>query len=96
MPDWPPSPVRLPRRTPNCGGTSAIWKAALPNVFATVADSLRKSGLSNGEIAPSVTRERAKFKRQIDKKRDELRKSDQQIDRLFKESAGQTLVQALS
>ena len=57
-----------------------------------VADNLRKSGLSNGEIARAVTQERAKFKKQLEKKRDELRQSDQQIDRLFKQSASQTLV----
>ncbi|MGO9111832.1 MAG: DUF1570 domain-containing protein [Thermoguttaceae bacterium] len=57
-----------------------------------VADSLRKSGLSNGEIARELTREREKFKKQLEKKRDELRQSDQQIDRLFKKSASQTLV----
>ena len=61
-----------------------------------VADSLRKSGLSNGEVAREVTREREKFKKQVEKKRDELRQSDQQIDHLFKKSASQTLVQALS
>ena len=56
----------------------------MPNVSATVAESLRKSGLSNGEITRELTQERAKFKKQLEKKRDELRRSDQQIDRLFK------------
>ena len=36
---------------PIAAGTSAIWKTAFPNVSQTVADSLRKSGASNGEIA---------------------------------------------
>lgn len=57
-----------------------------------VADSLRKSGLSKTDILREVTREREKFKKQVEKKRDELRQSDQQIDRLFKRSASQTLV----
>ena len=57
-----------------------------------VNDSLRKSGLSNGEITRELTRERARFNKQLKDKRDELRKSDQQIDRCFKESASQTLV----
>jgi len=57
-----------------------------------VADSLRKSGLSNGEITRELTRERVKFKKQLDKKRDELRQSDQQIDLLFKRNASQTVV----
>lgn len=57
-----------------------------------VADSLHKSGLSSGQVTRELTREREKFKKQLDKKCDELRKSDQQIDRLFKQSASQTLV----
>jgi len=57
-----------------------------------VSESLRKSGLNNGETIRELTRERAKFKIQLDEKRDELRKSDQQIDRLFRQSASQTLV----
>jgi hypothetical protein len=56
-----------------------------------VADNLRKSDLSNGEIAREVTREREKFKKQLEKKRDELRLSDQQIDHLFKKNTSQTL-----
>jgi len=55
------------------------------------AESLRKSGLANGEITRELTRERGKFNRQLEKKREELRQSDQQIDRLFKRSARQTL-----
>jgi hypothetical protein len=57
-----------------------------------VADNLRKGGLANGEIARAVTQEREKFKRQLEKKRDELRLSDQQIEHLFKRGASQTLV----
>ena len=59
--------------------------------LAAVADSLRKSGLSNGEITRELIKERQQFKKQLDKKRDELRQSDQQIDRLFKGNASQTL-----
>ena len=33
-----------------------------------VADSLRKSGLSNGEIARELTREREKFEKQLEEK----------------------------
>jgi hypothetical protein len=63
----------------------------LADRLRAVADSLRKSGLSNGEITRELTRERAQFKKQLEKKRDELRQSDQQIDHLFKRSANQTL-----
>jgi len=56
-----------------------------------VADSLRKGGATNGEIARELTRERGRFNRQLEKKRDEMRQSDQQIDQLFKRSASQTL-----
>ena len=92
LPGWPPSPARLPHRTPNCARISATWRARLAERLRVVADSLRKSGLANGEITRELTREREKFKRQLDKKRDELRQSDQQIDHLFKRSASQTLV----
>ncbi len=57
-----------------------------------VADSLRKSGLSDAEIRKALIVERQKFRKQLDKTRDDLRQSDQQIDRLFKRSASQTLV----
>ncbi len=56
-----------------------------------VADNLHKSGLSSGEIGRELTAERTRFKKQLDKKRDELRQSDQQMDRLFKTNASQTL-----
>ncbi len=64
----------------------------LADRLRAVADNLHKSGLSNGEIARDLTREREKFKKQLEKKRDEVRRSDQQIDLLFKKSASQTLV----
>lgn len=64
----------------------------LPERLRAVGDSLRKSGLSNGELTRELTRERAKFKKQLLEKRDELRRSDQQIDLLFKRNAAQTLV----
>ena len=57
-----------------------------------IADSLRKSGLSYDDGSHAMLRERGEFKRQIEKKREELRQSDQQIERLFKKSASQTLV----
>ena len=56
-----------------------------------VADSLHRSGLSNGEITRQLTRERKNFEKQIEKKRGELLQSDQQIDRLFKKVASQML-----
>jgi hypothetical protein len=58
----------------------------------TVAASLRKSGLSDGDIARALIQEREKFKKQLERKRDELRRSDQEIDRLFKKGANQMLV----
>ncbi len=64
----------------------------LPERLRTVANNLRKAGLTNGDIVSALTRERAKFKKQIDEKRGELRKSDKEIDLLFKKSAAQTLV----
>jgi regulator of replication initiation timing len=57
-----------------------------------VADNLRASGLSKSEVTHALVREREKFKKQLEKKREELRQSDLQIDRLFKKSASQTLV----
>jgi hypothetical protein len=57
-----------------------------------VAASLRKSGAADSEIARATIRESAEFKKQVKQKREELRQSDQQIDRLFKKSAAQTLV----
>ena len=64
----------------------------LPKRLAEVAASLHKSGLGPSEIARALTQEREKFKKQLKNKRDELRKSDQQIDLLFKKSTSQTLV----
>jgi hypothetical protein len=64
----------------------------LPARLQAVAAELRRSGASNGDIAREVTREREKFKRQFEKKLEELRLSDQQIDQLFKRGASQTLV----
>ncbi len=64
----------------------------LKDRLRVVADNLHKSGASSAEIAHEMTQERAKFWKQLKNKRDELRKSDQQIDRLFKQSASQTLV----
>jgi len=64
----------------------------LPERLRAVAESLKKSGLSNAEVSVEVMKERLRFKKQIDKKRDELRQSDLQIDRTFKQSAGQMLV----
>src|SRR5208282_4013187 len=64
----------------------------LADRLRAVADSLRKSGYSNSDLTHALTREREKFKKQVEKKRDELRQSDQQIDHLFKKSATQTLV----
>ncbi len=81
---------------PACAGTSAIWKAGLPNVSARSPTACARAAFPTARSAHELTRERAKFKKQLEEKRDELRKSDQQIDRLFKQSAGQTLVQALS
>ena len=63
----------------------------LPEHLQAVAASLRQSGASNGEIAKGVKQERMLFEKQVAMKNDELRKSDQQIDRLFKTSASQTL-----
>jgi hypothetical protein len=57
-----------------------------------VGDALRKSGLSNGEVARELMKERSKFQQQRDKKNEQLRQSDLQIDRLFKQSASQMLV----
>jgi hypothetical protein len=56
-----------------------------------VGDSLRKSGLSNGEIAHELTKERSSFQQQRDKKLDQLRQSDLQIERL-KQTANQIFV----
>jgi hypothetical protein len=56
-----------------------------------VGDSLRKSGLSNVEVAHELTRERSKFQQQRDKKLDQLRQSDVQIDHL-KQTADQMFV----
>ena len=64
----------------------------LPKRLQDVADSLRKSGLTPDEIRRDLIQEQQKFKKQVDKKRDELRQSDQQIDLQFKKSAAQTLV----
>ncbi len=57
-----------------------------------VADELRKSGLSNGEVGRELTKVRGQFKQQADKKNEDLRQSDMQIERLFKQAAGQMLV----
>jgi hypothetical protein len=56
-----------------------------------VGDSLRKSGLSNSEVARELTKERSKFQQQRDKKNEQLRQSDVQIERL-KSSANQMFV----
>ena len=47
-----------------------------------VGDSLRKSGLSNADVARELTKERSKFQQQRDKKNEQLRQSDVQIERL--------------
>ena len=57
-----------------------------------MGDSLRKSGLSNGEVGRELMKVRGQFKQQLDKKSEELRQSDMQIERLFKQAAGQMLV----
>jgi hypothetical protein len=49
-----------------------------------VGDSLRKSGMSNTEVARELTKERSKFKQERDKKLDQLRQSDGQIAPLAK------------
>ncbi len=53
-----------------------------------VGDSLRKSGLSNGEVARELTKERSKFQQQRNTKLEQLRQSDVQIERL-KQTASQ-------
>ncbi len=55
-----------------------------------LADVAKSSG--SGDAGSDVRKERAQFERQLQAKRDELRKSDRQIDALFKENASQTLV----
>ena len=67
-------------------------KRRLAERLREVAESMRKSGGSGAEIARALNRERAKFDRQIAQKLEELRKSDQQIERRFKEGARETLV----
>ena len=47
-----------------------------------VGDSLRKSGLSNSDVARELTKERSKFQQQRDKKNEQLRQSDVQVERL--------------
>jgi hypothetical protein len=56
-----------------------------------IGDSLRKSGLSNGEVARELTKERSKFQQQRDKKIEQLRLSDLQVERL-KQTANQMFV----
>jgi hypothetical protein len=67
-------------------------EARLSERLRGVADSLRKSGLSNRDVTNEVVREREKFKKQLERKRAELRQSDQQMDRLFRQNSSQTLV----
>ena len=90
--------ARLASITSQISGQNARLRSDLRDLdgrlaerLRVVADSLRKSGLSNGEIARAVTQEREKFKKQLEKKRDELRQSDQQMDHLFKKNTSQTL-----
>ncbi len=56
-----------------------------------VGDSLRKSGLSNSDVARELTKERSKFQQQRDKKLEQLRQSDVQVERL-KQTANQMFV----
>jgi hypothetical protein len=58
----------------------------------SVGDSLRGNGLSNGEVGRELMKVRGQFKQQLGKKHEELRQSDTQIERLFKQAAGQMLV----
>ena len=58
----------------------------------SMGDELRKSGMSNGDVGRELTKVRGQFKQQVDKKNEELRQSDAQIERLFKQAAGQMLV----
>ncbi len=64
----------------------------LSDRLRAVGNSLRKSGLSNGEVGRELLKVRGQFKQQLEKKNDELRQSDMQIERLFKQAAGQMLV----
>jgi hypothetical protein len=60
--------------------------------LADVAQNLKQGGFTPNQIAQQVNLERAKLAKQLQAKRDELRKSDQQIERFFKANASQTLV----
>jgi len=64
----------------------------LPDRLRRIRDSLRGSGTSNDDVAKEVANERTRFLRQVQTKKDVLRQSDLQIDRLFRQSADQTLV----
>lgn len=82
---------RLAAATCQTAAQNAQMRRDLRDLEARFADRLlaiAETPHASGDLA----REQGKFKRQIEKKRDELRLSDQQIDRLFKKSTGQTLV----
>jgi regulator of replication initiation timing len=72
--------------------TLELLQGRLDQRLRAVAANFRQNGLSDSEIARESIREREKFKKQLEKKREELRLSDQKIEYLFKRTTSQTLV----
>ena len=69
-----------------------LLEGRLGDQLRKTRDNALKSGLSNGEVNRQLVKVRVQFQRRLDAAREAVRRSEQQMDLLFKQSAGQMLV----